>query len=143
MSHENLTLLLLAHVPNNNNITGFKDRRVDELLAQYDKEFDQKKRIAIIQEIDGILANSYQYILGWDAPFQRIAYWNKFGQPEGYLSRIGDYREIPTLWWLDPKKDADLRRALGDDSVNLPVGQTEVRYWVEYGEREKAAAAGK
>jgi microcin C transport system substrate-binding protein len=133
----------LADVPNNNNITGFKDRRVDELLAQYDKEFDQKKRIAIIQEIDGILANSYQYILGWDAPFQRIAYWNKFGQPEGYLSRIGDYREIPTLWWLDPKKDADLRRALGDDSVNLPVGQTEVRYWVEYGEREKAAAAGK
>jgi microcin C transport system substrate-binding protein len=133
----------LADVPNNNNITGFKDRRVDELLAQYDKEFDQKKRIAIIQEIDGILANSYQYILGWDAPFQRIAYWNKFGQPEGYLSRIGDYREIPTLWWLDPKKDADLRRALGDESVNLPVGQTEVRYWVEYGEREKAAAAGK
>jgi microcin C transport system substrate-binding protein len=131
----------LADVPNNNNITGFKDARVDELLKQYDKEYDQKKRAAIIQEIDGILANSYHYLLSWDAPFQRIAYWNKFGMPEGYLSRIGDYRDIPSLWWIDPQKDADLRKAMGDNQVKLPVGQTEVRYWPQYGEREKAAAA--
>ena len=130
----------LADVPDTNNITGFKDARVDELLVAYDREFDQQKRAAIIQEIDGILANSYQYILGWDAPFNRIAYWNKFGQPEGYFTRIGDYHDIPTLWWIDPQKEAELRRALGDDSVTLPVGETEVRYWPEYGAREKAAA---
>lgn len=133
----------LADVPNNNNITGFKDKRVDDLLTQYDKEFDQKKRAAIIQEIDGIVANSYQYLLGWDAPFQRIAYWNKFGHPEGYLTRVGDFRDIPSLWWIDPQKEADLRRAMGDDSVTLPVGETEVRYWPQFGEREKAAAAAK
>ena len=74
-------------------------------------------------------------------PFHRIAYWNKFGHPEGYFSRVGDSRDMPTLWWLDPQKDAELRRALGDNSVNLPVGTTEVRYWQEYAEREKAAAA--
>ncbi len=76
-------------------------------------EFDQQKRAAIIQEIDGILANSYQYILGWDAPFNRIAYWNKFGHPESYLTRIGDYSDMPTLWWIDPQKEAELRRAHG------------------------------
>jgi hypothetical protein len=86
------------------------------------------------------LANSYQYILAWDMPFQRIAYWNKFGHPEGYLTRTGDYRDMPWLWWLDPQKDAELRRALGDDSVNLAVGETEVRYWREYAAREAAAA---
>ncbi|HUR32151.1 MAG TPA: extracellular solute-binding protein [Vicinamibacterales bacterium] len=133
----------LADQNNNNNITGFKDKRVDELLTQYDQEFDQKKRAAIIQEVDGIVANSYQYLLGWDAPFQRIAYWNKFGQPEGYLTRVGDYRDIPSLWWIDAAKEADLRRAMGDASVKLPVGETEVRYWPQYGEREKAAAAPK
>jgi microcin C transport system substrate-binding protein len=133
----------LADVPNNNNITGFKDTRVDELLTLYDKEFDQKKRAAIIQEIDGIVANSYQYLLGWDAPFQRIAYWNRFGHPEGYLTRIGDFRDIPSLWWIDPQKDADLRRAMGDNAATLPVGETEVRYWPQYGEREKAAATTK
>jgi microcin C transport system substrate-binding protein len=131
----------LADVPNNNNITGFKDKRVDELLAQYDKEFDQKKRIAIIQEVDGILANSYQYALTWDAPFQRIAYWNKFGHPEGYLTRVGDYRDMTSLWWVDPQKDAELRRAMGDSSVKLQVGETEVRYWPEYGQREKTTSA--
>jgi microcin C transport system substrate-binding protein len=137
----------LADVPNNNNITGFKDARVDALLKQYDQEFDSRKRAAIIRDIDGIVANSYQYILGWDAPFQRIAYWNRFGQPEGYLRRVGDqfnpsdYRDITNLWWIDPKKDAELKRAMGDDSVKLPVGETEVRYWQQYDEREKAAAA--
>jgi hypothetical protein len=48
---------------------------------------------------------------------------------------------MPSLWWVDPQKDAELRRALGDDSATLPVGETEVRYWIEYGEREKATAA--
>jgi microcin C transport system substrate-binding protein len=133
----------LADQPNNNNITGFKNARVDELLTTYDKEFDQKKRAAIIQEIDGLVANSYEYILGWDAPFQRIAYWNKFGQPEGYLTRVGDYRDIPSLWWIDAQKEAEVRRAMGDDAAKLPAGETEVRYWPQYGEREKAAAAAK
>ena len=131
----------LADVPNNNNVTGFKDARVDPLLKDYDAELDPKKRAAIIQEIDGILTNSYQYILGWDAPFARIAYWNRFGQPEGYFTRVGSNTDIPSLWWIDPQKDAELRRALGDDSVTLPVGETEVRYWMQYDEREKAAAA--
>jgi len=132
----------LADVPNNNNITGFKDARVDQLLKDYDVEFDPQKRSAIIQQIDGVLASSYQYILGWDAPFNRIAFWNKFGHPDGYFTRIGDYSDIPSLWWNDPQKDAELRRALGDDSVTLPVGETEVRYWLEYDAREKAAATG-
>ena len=133
----------LADQPNNNNITGFKNARVEEILAQYDKEYDPKKRIAQIQEIDGILANSYQYILRWDVPFQRIAYWNRFGHPEGYLTRIGDYTDMTALWWVDPQKDADLRKAMGDDSIKLPVGETEVRYWPQFGEREKAAATPK
>lgn len=131
----------LADELNNNNIYGFKNTRVDELLVAYDREFDQSKRAAIIQEIDGILADNYLDALGWDMPFHRIAYWNKFGHPEGYFSRVGDYRDMPTLWWLDPQKDAELRRALGNNSVNLPVGTTEVRYWQEYAEHEKAAAA--
>ena len=133
----------LADQQNNNNITGFKDARVEELLKQYDKEYDPKKRIAQIQEIDGILANSYQYILRWDVPFQRVAYWNRFGHPEGYLTRIGDYTDMTALWWVDSQKDAELRKAMGDNQVKLPVGSTEVRYWPQFGEREKAAAPAK
>jgi len=32
---------------------------------------------------------------------------------------------------------------MGDDAAKLPAGETEVRYWPQYGEREKAAAAAK
>ena len=130
----------LADVNNTNNITGFKDKRVDELLDVYDKEFDQSKRAAIIREIDGILTNSHHYVLGWDAPFQRIAYWNKFGQPEGYLTRVGDYRDMPSLWWVDPEKEKQLSQAMKDESVKLPVGATEIQYWKEYAQKTASPA---
>jgi microcin C transport system substrate-binding protein len=133
----------LAGVNNNNNVTGFKNARVDELLTAYDREFDQQKRIAIIQEIDGILANEHHYILQWEAPFQRIAYWNKFGHPEGYLSRIGDYHDITTLWWVDPQKEQQLAQAMRSATTSLAAGPTEVTYWSEYARRNAPPAAPK
>ena len=126
----------LADLENNNNITGFKDQRVDELLDIYDQEFDQGKRAEIIQEIDGILAESYQYILAWDAPFQRIAYWNKFGHPDSYLTRIGDYRDISSLWWIDPQREAQLDQARRDSSKPLDTGSVEVDYWSNHAQGE-------
>ncbi|OFW03676.1 MAG: hypothetical protein A3I61_01875 [Acidobacteria bacterium RIFCSPLOWO2_02_FULL_68_18] len=129
----------LAGVNDNNNITGFKDARVDELLAAYDREFDQAKRVAIIREIDGILANAHHYVLEWDAPFHRIAFWNKFGHPAGYLTRFGDYHDIPSLWWIDPQKQQQLTAAMRDESIRLAVGETEVHYWQEYARREGQA----
>jgi len=125
----------LADANSNNNITGIKNKRIDELLDVYDREFDTKKRIAIIQEIDGILANLYPYVLEWDTPAERLAFWNKFGQPPGYLTRTGDSRDIPSLWWIDPQKDAELRRAMGNASAKMPVGDTDSRYWQEYAQR--------
>jgi microcin C transport system substrate-binding protein len=122
----------LADVDNTNNVTGFKSARVDELCKQYDKSFDTQERIRIIREIDGILANSYNYALHWTAPFTRIAFWNKFGTPSGYLTRTGDAYTAHQLWWVDPDKDAKLKRALGDSSVKLEVGQTDDHYWDEY-----------
>ncbi len=98
----------------------------------YDKEFDQQKRIAIIREIDGILAKDYQYLLTWEEPFSRIAFWNKFGHPEGYLSRIGDYREASSLWWIDPDRDQQLKRATSDPSIKFQSGPVEKRFWQEY-----------
>ena len=127
----------LADIPDNNNITGVKDKRIDELLAMYDIEFDQGKRAAILREMDGILANLHHYVLEWDAPFQRIAYWNKFGQPEGYLSRIDDYYSASWFWWIDPERERQLNRAMADPSAKLEIGPLENRYWQEYAKRAR------
>ncbi len=128
----------LADVNNTNNITGFKNARVDELLPIYDKEFDQQKRVAIIREIDGILANSHDYVLEWQAPFHRIGYWNKFGMPESYITRFNDQRDMISLWWIDREKEAALAKAQAENG-SMPVGQTEVRYWLDYAKRVGAA----
>jgi microcin C transport system substrate-binding protein len=130
----------LADANSTNNITGIKNKRIDELLDVYDREFDTQKRIAIIREIDGILANLHHYVLEWDTPYQRIAYWNKFGQPEGYLSRIGDYRDAISLWWIDPQKQAELAKAMGSGSAKMAVGATDVKYWQEYAQRQASAS---
>ena len=58
----------LADLDNNNNITGFKNPRVDQLCADYDKVFDMRDRVRIMREMEGIVANSYNYILLWSAP---------------------------------------------------------------------------
>jgi hypothetical protein len=45
------------------------------------------------------------------------------------------------LWWIDPERERQLIRAMGDASVKLPVGETEVRYWQEYAKKNAPAAA--
>ena len=122
----------LADQKDTNNITGVKNARIDQILTLYDKEFDQQKRATLIRELDGILAKEHHYILTWQEPFQRMAFWNKFGHPENYLTRLGDYREPPTLWWIDAQKEQRFRRAMTDPSVKLEVAPVENRYWLEY-----------
>ena len=122
----------LADQKDTNNVTGVKNARIDQILELYDKEFDQQKRATLIRELDGILAKEHHYILTWAEPFQRVAFWNKFGHPENYFTRLGDYREPPTLWWIDPQKEQRLRRAMSDPSVKFDVGPVENRYWLEY-----------
>jgi hypothetical protein len=107
----------------------------------YDREFDAQKRIEIIREIDGIVASLHSYALMWDTPYERIAYWNKFGQPEGYLTRIGDYRDVPSLWWIDREKEAQVARGMNDASVKMAVGATDARYWQQYAQRPEARQA--
>ena len=89
---------------------------------------------------DGILASEHHYALGWDAPFARIAYWNRFGMPPGALTRIGDYRDAVTLWWIDPQKQQALTQAMSSSSVTLPMNPVENRYWQEYAKQHPIVA---
>ncbi len=130
----------LADVKSNNNITGMKNPKIDALLAKYDVEFDPAKRVALIKDVDGLLAAEHHYALEWDAPFIRLAHWNKFGYPQGSLTRIGDQRDVTSLWWVDPQKQQALTQAMGSATAALPVGPVEVRYWQEYGKQHPMGA---
>jgi len=122
----------LADENNTNNISGFKNARVDELLEEYDKTFDQARRVEIIREIDGIYSDVHPAAWGIARNYQRILFWNKFGYPEYMVTRFGgDYRSIFTHWWFEPEKAQALEEAIANDT-DLPVGDVNVRFWPEY-----------
>jgi len=133
-----------ADVQNTNNMSGFKNKRVDELADLYDVEFDPAKRVALLRELDGIVMSQYHYVMEWNAPSQRIAYWNRFGMPRGTFSRMGDFigsltPGIPQLWWVDPDKAQKLDQALRDSSIKLEIPPVEDHYWIEYSKTHQPA----
>ena len=122
----------LADQKASTNITGFKNKRVDEILDHYDRELDVQKRAALLRELDGIVTSQHHYLLEWTAPYTRVVYWNKFGMPQGVITRIGDYRDPPGLWWFDAEKNTQLEQAMRDSSKKLEVGQTDNKYWLDF-----------
>lgn len=104
-----------ADRPAGQNITGFKNERVDELIAAQRTEFDLEKRNEILREIDGILVKEFPYILLWNINYTRLLYWNKFAMPPTVLGKYGDERAAYSLWWYDEDAAADLSAAMPDE----------------------------
>jgi microcin C transport system substrate-binding protein len=124
-------------IENTNNITGFHDMRIDQICEQYDLEFDPAKRTALLRELDGIMMNQFHYINEWYLPSERFAYWNRFGMPQGTLSRDGDLGGslgpgLPQLWWIDPQKEGQLQQALRSTSMKVEIPSVEDHYWQNY-----------
>lgn len=134
----------LADIGDNNNITGFKDPKMTEILGKYAASFTVKERTELLRQLDNVMANQYHYIFMWTAPYKRLAFWNKFGQPPGYLTRIGDWNSDlalgpgpERLWYVDPAKEAALKKAQADPDMKLPIGPLEDKSWLEYKEPPK------
>jgi microcin C transport system substrate-binding protein len=95
-----------------NNITGFKDKRVDELIEKQKSIFDINKRNEIYRQIDAIIYNQHPYALLWNIDYTRLLYWNKFGTPDSVLSKYGDESSAYWYWWIDPDSKADLEDSM-------------------------------
>lgn len=119
----------LADPDNTNNITGFMNERMDEICEEYNVEFCPERRIELIRETDRILMDEVPYALGWYTPADRIVYWNKFGQPKGYLGKTSDWRAILSTWWYEPELDEQMQKARRDRSIQMEVGETTSKFW--------------
>lgn len=131
----------LADKHHTNNITGFKNARVDQLIDIEKTTFDQNKRIAIMREIDSILMASNHYTLMWYAPYVRIVHWNSFGHPDFFLSKTGDWKDVAQYWWSDPEKAAMVRKGKSDKSVTMETGEIDVKFWPDYNRAHPPATA--
>jgi microcin C transport system substrate-binding protein len=124
------------------NLTGFRMPRADAIVEEYDREFDLQKRIALLRELDGLVTAERHWILFWTASYNRYLFWNKFGYPAWYTSRIGERDRYDPLfyWWIDPEKERRLEEARRDPSIKLEVGPTDITYWKDFAKREEQAA---
>ena len=122
----------LADQNNNNNVWGFKSARVDELLDEYDICFDQKRRIEIIQEIDGIFGDVHPIAFSIARNYSRMMWWDKFGYPDWMLSRyVGEFWDAFYYWWIDDAKNMTLKSSI-DDKKELPLLPIDMKYWPNY-----------
>jgi len=135
-----------ADQPASNNLAGFENQRADEIIETYDLEGDLNARIELMRELDGIVANSYIYIMEWYAPYHRFAYWNKYGQPAPYLSRTGmglsGYYDPFIMWWQDPAKETALNEARQDNGA-LEIGPSEIDYWSNFADPATISSDGR
>lgn len=100
------------------NISGFKDKTVDELIERQKPMFDVAARHALCREIDRIVFNQYPYILLWNINYKRLVYWNKFGTPPTILGKFNNESGAYWYWWYDEDAAADLKEAM---KKNLPL----------------------
>lgn len=129
----------LADQKDNNNLEGFKNARVDALLAEYDTTFARARQVEIIREIDKIQMETHYDALAWNPRGIRIAYWDKFGMPDYILPRFTQlgYLEsaIFSMWWYDADKAKALEAARSNKTKIAGNGpeEKEITFWQEFG----------
>lgn len=128
----------LADLNDNNNLEGFKNARVDQLLAEYDTTFTRARQVEIIREIDKIQMETYADALAWNPRGIRIAYWDKFGMPDYILPRFTQFAyldaSIFAMWWYDADKAKlmdDARNKKTQLGTNTATAQ-EIDFWKKF-----------
>ena len=122
----------LADQNDNNNVWGFKSDRVDNLLDEYDICFDQKRRVEIIREVDGIFSDVHPIAFSISRNYSRMMWWDKFGYPDWMFSRyVGEYWDALYYWWYDGDKDTELKQSI-ENEKSLPLKPIDMKYWPDY-----------
>lgn len=91
------------------NYGGIKNPVVDELIEQIIGAESLETLQVTTRALDRVLLWNYYVIPQFYVDKHRIAYWNRFGQPEilpKYISYTGT--GFPTGWWLDESLDEKL-----------------------------------
>ena len=83
------------------NYGGVADPAVDALIEKVIFAKDREELEAASKALDRVLTWNNYLIMQLYTPYERIAYWNKFGHPDPLPPRnIG----FPTYWWWDEEK---------------------------------------
>ena len=97
-----------ADIPGSRNVMGVRDPVIDDLIDLVISAPDRDSLIQRTRALDRVLLWSFYVIPQWHSRNFRIAYWDKFDQPEirpKYGLGFGD------LWWVNEAKAQKLAEA--------------------------------
>lgn len=87
-----------ASTPGSRNYAGIKNKAVDSLIDTIIFAKNRTELITATKALDRVLLFGHYMVPNWHAAYERIAYWNRFGQPKVQASRaVG----AVTTWWYD------------------------------------------
>jgi microcin C transport system substrate-binding protein len=89
------------------NLAGIRSEAVDALVDAIIFAENREALITATRALDRVLLHSHIVIPQWHISASRIAYWDKFGRPEG----IPRYGVDIFSWWIEPDKAARLDEA--------------------------------
>ncbi|HNX34744.1 MAG TPA: extracellular solute-binding protein [Kiritimatiellia bacterium] len=114
---ESMWLSKEADRPSGNNLTGYKDPRVDALIEKQKTLFSITERNHICREIDALVASAVPYVLLWNTDVTRLLCWDTFGMPDTVLSKFGDERSLLGYWWYDADSASELKAAMSSGDI--------------------------
>ncbi len=104
-----------ADQPGSRNLAGLKNPAVDQLVDQLIAAPDRASLVTRVRALDRALQWNYLVIPHWHIPYDRIAFWDKFGYPA-----VTPLQGVQlNAWWIDPAKAAALgQRGAGAEKAD-------------------------
>ncbi len=84
-----------AEMQGSNNVIGIQNPVVDELITGLIAADEKSDYVAYVKALDRVLLSENYLIFQWYSPVERVAYWDKFGQPQTAV-KTGFQ---PFTWW--------------------------------------------
>ena len=90
--------------PGSRNLSGIANPVVDSLIAQVVAAPDRQELIYRTRALDRVLLNQHYVIPQWHLSSHRIAYWDKFMQPDVSPKYDPGYQHGLWTWWFNNNK---------------------------------------
>ena len=88
------------------NLIGIKDPAIDKLIDKVIFAKDREELVAATQALDRVLLWNDFVVPQWFSPEVRIAYWNRYGQPQALPGLTPGFLQV---WWYDKTLAENLR----------------------------------
>ena len=98
-----------ADRPGSRNYIGLKDLAIDKLIDHIIFAGSRRELVTATRALDRVLLWNHFVIPNWHINKYRIAYWNRFSQPE-IKPKYG--LGFSDTWWIDASKDKTLKAGL-------------------------------